>query len=128
MMYKHKDIKMRKLSVLLICIILSLSLVSCAVKPIESSESELRSVGSVGDTEIAYEELRFIVLTYKKSLSDSYGDDVFDDDNAVEMYEKEMIFAISDIHGNLDAMEKTVKQLLPYLCSCSVFLIKKVLY
>ena len=31
------------------------------------------------------------------------------------MYEKEMIFAISDIHGNLDAMEKTVKQLLPYL-------------
>ena len=31
------------------------------------------------------------------------------------MYKKEILFAISDIHGNLGAMEKAVKQITPYL-------------
>ena len=33
------------------------------------------------------------------------------------MYKKKMIFAISDIHGNLVAMKKAVDQILPYLTS-----------
>ena len=31
------------------------------------------------------------------------------------MYKKKILFAISDIHGNLGAMEKAVKQITPYL-------------
>ena len=79
---------MKKILVFLICITLSLSLASCAVKPLESTEEDMRSVGVVGDTEIAYEELRFIVLTYKKSLSDSQSDEAFDDsfDENAELY------------------------------------------
>ena len=79
-------IKMKKITVVLVCIILIFSLTSCAVKPIESSAEDLRVVGDVEDTEIVYEELRFIVLTYKRSLVDSFGDDVFDDAAAAQMY------------------------------------------
>lgn len=79
-------IEMKKITVILVCIILVFSITSCAVKPLESSEADLRSVGVVEDEEILYEELRFIVLTYKRSILDSYGDDVFNDAAVTEAY------------------------------------------
>ena len=66
--------------------ILVFSLTSCAVKPIESSAEYLRVVGNVEDAEIVYEELRFIVLTYKRSLLDSYGDGVFNNPAVAKVY------------------------------------------
>ena len=86
MMDKPIFVKMKKITVILVCFILVFSLTSCAVKPIESSEDDLRSVGVVEDKEILYEELRFIVLTYKKSILDSYGDDAFNDAATADSY------------------------------------------
>ena len=67
-----------------------LFLVSCSVKPLESSEEEKRVVGYIGETEILYEELRFMVLTYKKSLTDSLGDNVFDGEEKANRYREEI--------------------------------------
>ena len=61
----------------ILCALLVLSallLVSCKVKPIESTEEQLRAVGTVGEREVRYEELRFMVMTCKKSLDEVYGE------------------------------------------------------
>ena len=66
-----------KRSILTLVLVSALLLCSCsAVKPIESSEEELRVVGYVDEFEVLYEELRFAVLTYRQMLMDAYGDDI----------------------------------------------------
>ncbi len=74
----------------LLLVLLTLFLSSCSVKPIESSELERRTVGSIGDTAIAYEEFRFMANTYKRSLADSYGEAIFDDPNMANEYAKQI--------------------------------------
>ncbi len=69
-----------KKTVALLLLLSVLLLSSCAsARPIESSEDELRVVGSVGEYEVLYEELRFLVLTYKKTMTETYGEDFFED-------------------------------------------------
>ncbi len=80
----------KTLAVLLLLSLLLLS--SCAsAKPIDSSEDELRVVGKVGEYEVLYEELRFLVLNYKKNMTETYGEDFFDDPKHIEEA-KEYIF------------------------------------
>ena len=77
-----------KRSILTLVLVSALLLCSCsAVKPIESSEEELRVVGYVDGFEVLYEELRFAVLTYRQMLMDAYGDDIFDDPELSVKYE-----------------------------------------
>ena len=59
-------------ALLLALFLLSSALVSCA-----SSENE-RAVGSVGEYEILYDELRFVTLSYKEILDATYGDGIAD--------------------------------------------------
>ena len=72
MAYLKKTLSLLLLfSMLLLC--------SCtSAKPIESSEAELSAVGMVGEYDVLYEELRFLTLTYKKSMIEAYGEDFFD--------------------------------------------------
>ena len=50
---------------LLIAAITVFSLSGCSTsRPIESTEDDLRVVGTVGEFEVLYEELRFVVVTY----------------------------------------------------------------
>ena len=58
--------------------------------PMKSTEEDLRVVGSVGEFDVLYEELRFLALTYKASLVDTYGADIFNDPQAADKYESEM--------------------------------------
>lgn len=62
------------------------------------------------ETEDEYKKDRREYFARKKE----YNEDM---NKLTEIYEKKMIFAISDIHGNLGTMEKVVKQILPYLSS-----------
>ena len=83
---------MRNLSLrasLLICLLsLCLLLSSCSgVKPIKSSEEDLRVVGHVEEFEVFYEEFKFAVLAYKQILIDTYGEDIFEDPELSEKYE-----------------------------------------
>ena len=51
--------------VLVAAIILALVLAFNWIRPIESTEEEARVVGTVGDFEVRYEELRYITLLHK---------------------------------------------------------------
>lgn len=78
-----------KKTVAVLLLLSTLLLVSCSSpRPIESSEDELRVVGQVGEYDVLYEELRFLVLNYKKTITEAYGEDFFDDPQNVEAVEK----------------------------------------
>ena len=73
----------KALAIILLLSMLLLS--SCAsAKPINSSEDDLRVVGKVGEYEVLYEELRFLVLTYKKTMIETYGENFFEDPKNIE--------------------------------------------
>ena len=81
-----------KKTVAILLLISVLLLSSCSSgKPIESSEDELRVVGTVGEYEVFYEELRFILLTYKNTMIDSYGEDYFEDSKNREAAKKHIL-------------------------------------
>lgn len=56
-------------------------LTSCSdkVKPIKSTKEEMTVVGSCGDYEVLYEELRYVNMNYKKIFESNYGADVWQD-------------------------------------------------
>ncbi len=74
----------------LLCVLIFVFSACSTSKPIESSEEELRVVGTVGEFEVLYEELRFLVLTYKEMLIDTYGEDVLSDPETASKYEAEI--------------------------------------
>ena len=80
---------MKKIFCFLLVLVL-LCLYSCGTKPIDSTDDESRSVGTLGTHQIAYEELRFIVNTYIESLKDANGDSIFDDESRAETYRKDI--------------------------------------
>lgn len=73
---------------MLIC--LSSLLSSCGVKPIASTEEESAIVGTVGKYEVKYEELRYLVLNYKKDMALKYGEDIWTDAAKAEQYRDEL--------------------------------------
>lgn len=72
---------------LIIAAVTLFSLSGCsAARPIESTEEDLRVVGTVGEFEVLYEELRFVVMTYKQHLIKTYGENIFNDAATAEKY------------------------------------------
>lgn len=73
---------------LLICLVSVLT--SCGVKPIQSTEQEAAVVGKVGKYEVKYEELRYLVLNFKKDMALEYGEDIWTDTAKAEEYRAEL--------------------------------------
>ena len=73
---------------MLIC--LSAVLTSCGVKPIKSTEEEAAVVGTIGKFEVRYEELRYLVLNFKKDMALKYGEDIWTDPAKAESYKDEL--------------------------------------
>ncbi|MBO7249846.1 MAG: peptidylprolyl isomerase [Clostridia bacterium] len=73
---KIKTLKKALLPILLcVCFLLT----ACAkYEPIESTEQDLTVVGHVGEFEVKYEELRFVLLSQKKIMMEKYGEDIFE--------------------------------------------------
>ncbi len=63
-------------------------LVGCA------SWQEQKPVATCGDYEILYEELRFVTLTHKDRMSDTYGEDIWKDPDTAEQYRAELEEAV----------------------------------
>ena len=59
--------------VVIAAVILTLVLAFNWIRPIESTEEEARVVGTVGNFEVRYEELRYITLLHKASLDAELG-------------------------------------------------------
>ena len=75
---------------ILACICISLSLAGCA-----ANENE-RVIGTCGTYDVLYEELRFVTMTYKKILDETYGDGnaengtIWDDPSTAERHRAEL--------------------------------------
>ena len=62
---------------LAILICLSSILASCGAKPIKSTEEEAAVIGNIGKYEVKYEELRYLVLNFKKDMALEYGENIW---------------------------------------------------
>lgn len=78
----------RLLSVFLVLLLLCASLVSCESKPIKPGKNAIASVGTVGEFDVPYEELYFLVNSYKKQLDVKYSLDATSE--RTEEYKKEL--------------------------------------
>lgn len=63
------------ISLLLVLIIISTSLLSCAARPLAQSKLAKTVVGTVGTHDVYYEELYFLANSYYNSAKAKYGDD-----------------------------------------------------
>ena len=63
---------------------------SCGVKPIASTEEEAAVVGTIGKYEVKYEELRYLVLNFKKDMALKYGENIWNDPSTAETYRDEL--------------------------------------
>lgn len=82
----------RMLAAVLASVLLLCCLVGCSdqIKPVQSSEQDMRVVGKCDSYEIRYEELRFVTITYKKTLEQKYGQGIWDDPTTAEKHREEL--------------------------------------
>lgn len=83
---------MRGLACVMALLLLVLSLCGCSseIKPVESTEQEMRVVGKCDEYDIYYEELRFVTNTYKAQLEQKYGKGIWEDAGTAEQYRGEL--------------------------------------
>ena len=90
----------------LLMLVLCLTGCSDQIKPIESSEQDMRVVGKCDDYEIYYEELRFVTATYKKTLENKYGEGIWEDPVTAEKYRKELeTLVLENLKANYAILE-----------------------
>ena len=87
---KNVFIKLLSLSLAALC---ALSLVSCSkdlFKGVESSEEDLRVVGTVGDYEVCYDELYYLIMSCKDIMKTKYGNDIWKTEASAKEYADEL--------------------------------------
>ena len=80
-----KQIKKILCAALALCLLMSLA--SCAS---EWEKDGKKVIGTCGDYEVLYEELRFVTLQYKDVLADKYGEGIWDTPESAEKYRAEL--------------------------------------
>lgn len=83
---------MKKMIQKLLCLTLCLCLLlPCLVSCKSEWEREGEKViGTCGEYEVLYEELRFVTLFYKESFETTYGEGIWDDPTTAEQYREEL--------------------------------------
>ena len=71
-------------------------LASCGVQPIKSTDEEAAVIGTIGKYEVKYEELRYLVLNFKKDMALRYGEDIWTDPAKAESYRDELWAQVSE--------------------------------
>ena len=57
---------------------------------IDPTAEEARVIGTIGNYDILYDELRYITLTYKDQLKNKYGENIFDSEESAAPYKDEL--------------------------------------
>ncbi len=57
---------------------------------------EQKPVATCGEYEVLYEELRFVTLTHKDRLAETYGENIWDDPATAEQYREQLEGAVMD--------------------------------
>lgn len=87
--------KSKRILIVALLLIALLVLSACSTGAIKSTEEEARVVGTCGEHEIRYEELRYLTMRYKADLAAKYGENVFADASTGEAYEEELWTLVS---------------------------------
>ena len=66
--------KIKLISVIALFLTVILALSSCSASAIKSTDEEAHVVGTCGDHEVRFEELRYLTLHYKADLMAKYGE------------------------------------------------------
>lgn len=88
--------KLKKISIVALLLAAVLLLCACSTGAIKSTEEEARVVGTCGDHEIRYEELRYLVVRYKDDLAAQYGEDLFATAETGAAYEDQLRALVSE--------------------------------
>lgn len=82
----------RAISCVMALVLAVLTLTGCGdkIKPVESTEQEMRVIGKCDGYDVYYEELRFVTATYKNTLEQKYGKGIWDDPATAEKYREEL--------------------------------------
>jgi len=84
---------MKKISIVAIILIAVLLLPSCT--SLSPTEQDMKVVGTVGDYDVYYDELRYLVMNYKKQVLDPKYGDIDGNDAKIAEYEAELIGYVS---------------------------------
>ena len=82
--------------VVLAAIIGAVAILSTAVLPIRSTKEELKVVGTVGEYEVKYEELRFLTLLCRAELDSELGEYDTLDESGKKQYEELLYARVTD--------------------------------
>lgn len=89
--------KFSKFAIKIISVMLVLaslfSLVSCSksvFSGVESTDEELRVVGKIGDYEVLYDELYYLIMSCKDIMKIKYGNDMWENEATAAQYEDEL--------------------------------------
>ena len=96
-----KNVKLKFLTAFLALTFILTSLISCGgAKSVtdgaESTEEELRVVGTVGKYEVSFDEYRYVVLSCKDIMAAKYGEDIWKDEATAATYEDELLKMVSE--------------------------------
>ena len=89
---RHNCNLIRVCAVLLAVLMLGAMLGGCSkkIKPVESTEQQMKVIGTCGGYKVYYEELVFVTRTYKNTLEQKYGEGIWDDPTTAEQYRAEL--------------------------------------
>lgn len=89
---RHNCNPLRALAVLLAMLMLGAMLSGCSdkIKPVESTEQQMKVIGTCAGYKVYYEELVFVTRTYKTSLEQKYGEGIWDDPATAAKYREEL--------------------------------------
>lgn len=75
-----------------LAILTALGLFGCSssIKPIESTEEELRVIGKIAGRDVYYDEIRYLTLNFKDELETRYGEGIWDDPATAEEHRAEL--------------------------------------
>ena len=76
-----------------LAIILALPLISCSkdiFEGVESTEEELRVVGTVDGKDVCYDELYYLIMSCSDMLKTKHGNDIWADESSAEIYGEEL--------------------------------------
>ncbi|MBP3376169.1 MAG: peptidylprolyl isomerase [Clostridia bacterium] len=116
-----------KISIKLICLALAAIMVfplaSCSkdlFEGVESTEEELRAVGTVADYDVLYDELYYLIMSCKDMMKNKYGEDIWKDEASGAEYGDELrkmvleritanyaVLTLCEEYGYKNALEKS---------------------
>lgn len=107
---QNRTAKLRGLALLLVLVFMTLAFTGCATRKLPSHKEDLAVVGTVGEYEVLYEELRFLVLSYREQLENKYGKGIWESEKAREQYLPELKEAVyEDIKANYAVLTLAAK-------------------